>query len=79
MLLAIDFDEHFINEESVALPLVLSLQSACINGTEFYAPETDRFSGYCDASLAQQIFDIAEAQIETIVEPDCVTDDIGRE
>jgi len=24
-------------------------------------------SGYCDASLAQQIFDIAEAPIETIL------------
>ena len=31
-----------------------------------------------DAALGQEIFDISMAQIESIVEPDGVGDDIGR-
>ena len=34
MLFAIDLYEYFVNEESVAVASVRSLQSACINGTE---------------------------------------------
>ena len=48
-----DFDEDFIDVEGVAVASVLTLQSACINGSELYAPETDRLSGYSDASLGQ--------------------------
>ena len=79
MLLAVDLDEDFIDVESVAVASVLSFQSACINGSEFDAPEADRFSADSDAAFSQKIFDISVAQIESIVEPDCVTDDIGRE
>ena len=32
-----------------------------------------------DTSLGQSIFDITVAQIEWIVEPDCVGDDVGWE
>lgn len=33
-MLAVDFDENFINIERIAVASVLSLQSACVNGTE---------------------------------------------
>ena len=42
MLLAIDPDEYLIDIEGIAIALVLSFQSAGVNGTEFDAPETDR-------------------------------------
>ena len=79
MLLAVDFYEDFIDEEIIALSPVLSLQSAGIDSTELDTPESDRFSSDCNATLSQQIFDIAVAQVESVVEPDGVTDDVGRE
>jgi len=50
--------EYFIDVEGVAIASVLAFQSARINGSEFYTPEANRFSGYSDKSLCQQIFDI---------------------
>jgi hypothetical protein len=41
VLLAIDFDEDFIDEEGVTIAPVLSLQSAGINCSEFDAPESN--------------------------------------
>jgi hypothetical protein len=37
MLLAVDFDENLINEESITIAPVLSLQAAGINGSELDA------------------------------------------
>jgi hypothetical protein len=67
MLLAIDLHEEFIDVEGVALATVSALQSSGINGTELDAPEADGFSGYGDAPLRQDIFDISMAQVETVV------------
>ena len=77
MLLAIDPDEDFIDVESVTVATVLSLQSAGINSTELDAPEANRFSGYSDASFGEKILNISMTEIEAIVEPDGVGDDIG--
>jgi len=53
MLLATDIDEDLINEESIAVASVLSLQSAGINGTEFDAPEANCFATDGDTALSQ--------------------------
>ena len=58
---------------------MISLQSSGVNGSKFDAPQTDRFSGYGDASLRQEVFDISVAEVETIVEPDGIGDNIWRE
>jgi len=79
MLFAVDFDENLIDVEGVAIASVLAFQSACINGTEFDAPETDRLAADGDASFSQEIFDIAMAEIEAMVEPDGIGNDIWRE
>ena len=50
-----------------------------INGAKLDAPEADRFSGYINASLGQQIFYIMITQVEAIVEPHSVGDYIWRE
>lgn len=79
MLFAIDFDKDLIDVESIAVALVLSLQSASINGTELDTPQTSRFSADTDFSFSEEIFDIAVAQVEPVVQPNCLTDDIWRE
>ena len=71
--------EYFIDVEGITVASVLSLQSAGINGSELDAPEPDRFASDSDATLGQQIFDIAVTEIESVVEPDCMADDVWRE
>ena len=77
MLLAVDFDEYLINVERVAEASVFSFQSSTVYSTEFDAPETDRLSADGDASLGQKVFNVAVAKIESIVEPDGITDDVA--
>ncbi|MEH6548337.1 MAG: hypothetical protein V7711_18705 [Pseudomonadales bacterium] len=49
VLLSLYLDENFVDEESITVPSVLSFQSACINGAEFDAPETNGFAANGDA------------------------------
>ena len=68
--------KDFINVEGISVATVLPLQSPGVQGTEFDTPEADRLTGYNNASLGEQIFDIAVTQIEAIVEPDSIGNDI---
>jgi hypothetical protein len=77
VLFAIDLHEHFINEECVAVASVLELQSSSVYGSEFNAPKPDRFSADHAASLGQEVYNVAVTKVETVVQPDCVADDIG--
>jgi hypothetical protein len=79
VLLTVDLHEHFIDIERVAIGLMFSFQSSSVQAAELNAPEPDRFPSDDDASFSQKVFDISMAQIESIVEPDGVADDIGRE
>jgi hypothetical protein len=45
----------------------------------FTHQEADCFAGYSDPSLGQKIFDISVAQVESVIEPDCVGDDVRWE
>ena len=79
MLPSVDLDKYFIDVKGVAVALMLSFQSARINGSELNAPQSDRFTANSDAPLGQDIFNITVAEIESIVEPDSVGDDVRRE
>ena len=79
MLLAVDFDENLIDVEGVAISTVLALQPSRVDGAELDAPEADRFPSDDDPALSQKIFDIPVAQVEAIVEPDSIGNDIRRE
>jgi hypothetical protein len=79
MLPAIDLDEHLVYVERVAVSSVRPLQSSRVYSSEFDTPKSDGLSADGDATLSQQIFDVTVAQIETIVEPDSITDDVRRE
>ena len=76
MLLAIDFDEDFVDVQSIAIASVFSLQPSCVQSSEFDTPKADRLAANGDASLRQQIFSISVAQIKAIVEPDSVGNDV---
>jgi hypothetical protein len=68
-----------IDEEGIAIASVPPFQPAGINGTELDAPKTNRFSADRDASFSEQVFNVAVAQVEAIIEPDSITDDVGWE
>lgn len=80
-MLAVYLYEDLVDVESVAIASVFAFQSPDVHCAELDAPQADRFTGYSDASFCEQIFDIAvaEVEVEAIVEPDCVTDDVGWE
>ena len=40
MRVAVDFDEDFINEDSIAISTMLTVQSTGIEGAELYTSET---------------------------------------
>lgn len=74
-----DFHEHRVDIEGIAIASVLLLQSSRINRSELDAPEADGFSTDSDPSLSQQVFNIAVAQVRSIVTPDSARNDIRRE
>jgi hypothetical protein len=53
MLLAVDFYEDFINEESIAVSLVLSLQSSSVYSTELDTPEPNGLPADSDSALSE--------------------------
>ena len=79
MLLAIDLHEDFIDEERVTGASMLALQSSCEHGSKLDAPESYGFVADNDTAFGKKIFNITVAQVESILEPDGITDDIGRE
>jgi hypothetical protein len=79
MLLALDLDEDFIDEEGVAIATMATLQSSSVYSSEFDAPQADRFTADCDTSFSEKVFDISVTQIEAVIEPDSVGYDIGWE
>ncbi len=67
--------------EGIAVSLVAALQSSSVSGTKLDTPGSDRFIGYRDSALSQQILDEwsgipAATEAESVVQPDCILDDI---
>ena len=54
-------------------------QSTSVQRAELDAPEANRFATDNNPSLSEQVFNISMAQIESVVEPDGVRNDIWRE
>jgi hypothetical protein len=74
---AVDSKEDFVQMPVVAEPALESLQFANIICAELLTPQPNRFIGYEDASFRQKILDVSEAEAETMIGPDRVTDDLG--
>lgn len=58
---------------------MLPLQSSSVETAKLDAPETDRFSTDDNAAFSQEIFYVSMTQIESVVEPDCVANDVSPE
>ena len=58
---------------------IFSLQSSGIQGSEFDASQANRLPADHDALFGLEVFDITVAEIEIIVEPDSMRDDVRRE
>ncbi len=74
-----DRQEQFVNIPDVAQSSLLSSQRAGIVGAKLVAPSPNRLIGDDDTSLGEQVFDVAEAESEPMVQPDGVADDLRRE
>ncbi len=79
VLFTIDLHEHFVPKVSVAKAMVLSSKASSKFGTKLVDPESNRFVTNIDISLSQQILNITNAEIETIVEPNRILNDRRRE
>ena len=79
LLATLDRDEHLVEMPGVSHPTAPAPQLPGVDRTEPLAPLPNRLVGDRHASLREEIFSIAEAEAESIVEPDRVDDDVGWE
>ena len=79
ILLAFYPDKDFIDEERIAVASMVTLEPLGAQRPAFDAPETDRLAADSNAALCQKIFSISVAQVEAVVEPDCVGNDVRWE
>jgi hypothetical protein len=72
------------HEELVQMPRVANWprptpEPPCVGRTESLAPVPDGLVRHCDGALGEEVFDVAEAEGEAVVEPDGVADNRWRE
>ena len=79
MLFALDLNEDLIDEESIPVALVPPSKSLGVFGPKLDTPQPDRFVADRDSAIGHEIFGVTTAQIEAVIEPDCVLDDLSRE
>ena len=76
-VLTSDFDEELIHMPDVAESPLLPPQIASIGRPELQTPISNCLVRNDDASLSKQVFDVAKAHREPMVQPDGVTDDFS--
>ena len=79
LLATLDRDKHLVEMPGISHPTAPPPPLPGVDRTEPLAPLPNRLVGDRHASLCQEIFSIAEAEAESIVEPDRVADDVGWE
>jgi hypothetical protein len=73
-----DHDDHFVKMPVIAGPWAGTAQIGSNWRFELQKPASDSLIGDVHASLSEHVLDIAEAQSEPRVEPNRMTDDLGR-
>ena len=69
--------EDFVDLERIAITTMFFLRASGIQSAELIAPKPDRFPCNENAALSKQVFDIPVAEIESVVEPHGIADDVG--
>ena len=77
--LSLDGHEQLVQIPRVAHSPASAPQPPRVVEPERLTPLPNRLVGDGDAALGQQVFCIAKAKTETMIEPDGVADDFGRE
>ena len=75
LLAPVDVHEQFVQVPRVAQAFLPVPEDPGVRRTEPSTPRPNRFVGYGDAPLSEEIFSIAETQTEPVVEPGGVTDE----
>jgi len=78
VLFALDFYEDLIDKEAVPVSLVPPSKSPGVFGPKLDTPQSGRFVADHDSALGHEIFDVTNTQIEAVIEPDSVLNDLGR-
>jgi len=73
--LALDGYEYFIDVPDVTQTTLLPAQGSSVRSAELETPVSNGFVGDSDTTFSEQVFDIAETERESMVEPDGVADD----
>ena len=79
MDLPADGDEDFVDMPTVAELTFSTLEPSADTETELQTPAANRLVRYFYTPFDKEIFNIAEAQVESIIEPDSITDNFGKE
>ena len=77
--LARDANDHLVEVPAIARPRTALPQPSCNPGPEFQNPAPYRLIGNIEATLGEELFDVAIAQCEPEIKPDSVLDDWRRE
>jgi hypothetical protein len=77
MLFALNLNEDFIDKESIPIALVPPSKSPGVFGPKLDTPQPDRFVADRNSAFGHEILDITSTQIEAVIEPDNVLNDLG--
>jgi hypothetical protein len=75
----VDRERHFVQVPLFATSRMAPTKLACQQRAELAAPQPDGLLADLDAPFGEQFLDIAVAEQEAVVQPDRVSDDLGRE
>ena len=77
ILLAIDADEYFVEELSIAWPSLPPTQESSIGATEFETTLSGRLVPDIDSTSGPEILSVPEAQAEKVIQPYGVANDLA--
>ena len=74
----VDRERHFVQVPLVAASRMAPTKLGCNQWAELAAPQPDGLITDLDATFGEQLLDITVAEGEAMVQPDGVSDDLGR-
>ena len=69
-------DEDFVAMPDFPKPTFPSLETLLVAGPKLQTPATDRLIGNGDSAFSKEVLDVAEAQAESVIQPNSVTDNL---
>jgi len=74
-----DFDEDLVQVPNVSQVAFATSEAPSVLGPELPTPLPHGLVGHDNAAFRKEFLDLAKAQRESVVQPDCMTDDFTRE